>query len=299
MNGLGGLVLLRPAWLLVLPLLLVLAIWLLRRPAALGAWKTAIDPALLAAMTRIGRVPEARSGRAALLPLLAAGCVALALSGPAVDRRDAPSFRNLDGVVLVMDLSPSVTEGAALDTLRTAARVVLARLGSRPAALIVFAGDTYLATPMTTDTTQIGLTVALLDAGTIPDPGSRPALALARADTLLREARIVAGDVVLFTDGGGLDAAVTARASTLAGNGARLWTVSPDAPDPALADLAAVGGGQAVAAAEAGALVQAISDGRRARLAATDIALLYRQDLGPWLLIPALLLAALLFRRPS
>ncbi|MAC77643.1 MAG: hypothetical protein CML66_06225 [Rhodobacteraceae bacterium] len=293
-----GLVLLRPWWLLALPVLVALAVIVLRRPAALGAWKAAVDPVLLAAMARIGRVPEARTGRAALIPLLAGACVVLALAGPATERRDAPSFRNLDGVVLVMDLSPSVTDGDALEPLRTAARVVLARLGSRPAALIVYAGDTYLAAPMTADTTQLGLTVALLDDSIVPDPGSRPALALARAGDLLSEARIVAGDVVLFSDGGGLDDTATATARRLVGEGARLWTVSAT-PHDGLAALAEAGGGAGFAAAQASALTDAIARGRVTRLGATDIALLYLDDLGRWLLIPALICAALLFRRAS
>lgn len=292
------LVLLRPWWLLILPLLVGLAVIVLRRPAALGAWRAAVDPVLMAAMARIGRVPEARTGRAALLPLLAGAFVVFALAGPATERRDAPSFRNLDGVVLVMDLSPSVTGDDTIEVLRTAARVVLARLGSRPAALIVYAGDAYLAAPMTSDTTQIGLTVALLDDTIVPDPGTRPALALDRAANLLAEAEIVAGDVVLFSDGGGLDDAAIARARDLAARGARLWTVSA-LPDDGLTALAEAGGGEAFSASGASALTDAIEKGRVTRLGATDIALLYLNDLGRWLLIPALILAALLFRRSA
>ncbi|MGR3805784.1 vWA domain-containing protein [Marinibacterium profundimaris] len=296
-----GIELLRPWWLLALPVLGLLAFWLLHRPASLGAWKAAIDPALMAAMARIGRVPEARASRAALVPLGAAACVVLALSGPAVEVRDAPSFRNLDGVVLVMDLSPSVTGGEALEPLRTAARVLLARLGSRPAALVVYGGDAYLAAPLTSDTTQIGLTVALLDEDIVPDPGSRPAVALARAGALLREAEIVAGDVVLFSDGGGIDGAAHRQAADLAGQGARLWTVSAgaagDSDTEALSALAETGGGALHDTAQASALADAIAAGRTARLGETDIAMLTLNDLGRWLLLPALLLCALLFRR--
>ena len=330
----SGLVFLRPLWLLALPLIALLGLWLWRRPAALGAWTTAIDPALLAAMARIGRVPEARQGRVALVPLVAAGWVALALAGPAVDRRDAPSFRNLDGVVLVMDLSPSVTGGDALGSLRTAARVVLARLGARPAGLVVFAGDAYVAAPLTSDTRQLGLTVALLDDSIVPDPGSRPGRGLVLAGQLLDEARIVAGDVVLFSDGGRLDATADAAARALAAGGHRLWVLAPGgadlggdvgvsgavpvageglaAPagadtglsgpvgaDPGLAALAQAGGGEAFAADQAGPLVDAITRGKARRLAETDIALVSLRDLGPWLLLPALALLALLFRRPA
>lgn len=293
----NDLVLLRPFWLLALPVLAGLAFWLMRRPARLGAWAGAVDPGLMAAMARIGRVPDARAGQSALLPLLAAGCVALALSGPSIPRRDAPAFRNLDGVVLVMDLSRSITEDGQLETLITAARVVLARLGSRPAGLVVYAGDAFLAAPLTTDTRQLGLTVALLEADMVTDAGSRPARGLAEAERLLTAAEIVAGDVVLFTDGGGVDDATRAGATQLAGLGARLWTVSARPPDPGLTALAQIGGGAAFAADQAAQLTDDIARGRAARLGATDISLLYLQDLGRWLLIPALISAALTFRR--
>ncbi len=293
----NDLVLLRPLWLIALPVLVVLGVWLMRRPARLGAWAGAVDPGLMAAMARIGRVPEAQTGRAVLWPLAAAGCVAVALAGPAIPRRDAPAFRNLDGVVLVMDLSPSMEEDGQLEALITAARVVLARLGSRPAGLVVYAGDAFLAAPLTTDTRQLGLTVALLEADMITDPGSRPGRGLAEAIALLQAAEIVAGDVVLFTDGGGIDAETEARAGDLPGIGARLWALSVGAPSADLTRLAALGGGGAYAATEAAALTDEMARGRAVRLGETDIALLYLEDLGRCLLIPALLLAALTFRR--
>ena len=48
---------------------------------------------------------------------------------------------------------------------------------------------------------------------------------------------------------------------------------------------------------QAAQLTDDIARGRAARLGATDISLLYLQDLGRWLLIPALIFAALTFRR--
>lgn len=287
--------LLRPLWLLGLPILLAIGWWLWKRPAGLGAWADAVDPALLSAMSALGRVRDGTAGRTRYLPLLAAGIVALGLAGPSVNRDDAPTFRNLDGAILALDLSSSAT-GEGWEQLQTAARVILASLGSKPAALIVYAGDAYLAHAMTTDTTQIGLTVSLLEAGLVPDPGSRPALALARAAEVLEDAEIVAGDVVLISDGDGVDPASEAAAERIAGLGARLWTVHGGAGD-ALSALARAGGGASYLATEASTLAADMERGRVARLARQDFSLVYQMDLGRYLLILALIPVALLLRR--
>lgn len=289
-------VLLRPLWLLLLPIIAALGFWLFRRPASVGTWQAAIDPSLLNAMSQIGRVPQMSSGGRTLLPLIGAGFVAVALAGPAVERRDTPAFRNLDGVVLAIDLSASVSEGDHLDPLKTAARVVLASIGSRPAALIVFAGDAYLAAPLTSDTTQIGLTVSLLEPDMIPDEGSRPALALERASTILTDASIITGDVILLTDdAGGAD---TARAAqSVAELGAKLWVVTPDAADAQAETLAKSASGAAFSAREATQLTQAMREGRVERLARSEIELIYKADLGRYFLLPALLVLSLSFRR--
>ena len=43
-------------------------------------------------------------------PVLAAGLICLGVMGPAVNRGEGESFRNLDGVIYVMDISRSMTE---------------------------------------------------------------------------------------------------------------------------------------------------------------------------------------------
>lgn len=288
---------LRPLALMgLLPIALVAA-WLLRRPASLGAWRTAIDPALLSAMAAIGRVPPTRASVTTLFPLAAAACVVIALAGPATERRDAPAFRNLDGVVLAMDVSPSVIEAEMLPGLVTAARTLLLSIGSRPAALVVFSGDAYLAAPLTTDTRQIGFTLSLLEADIIPDKGSRPELALAAAADVLKGAGIIAGDVVMFGDGDGLGPRSIAEADRLAALGAKLWLVGPQEPEAEAITLAERAGGGAFSGAAIGELAKALEGGRTDRLARSEIDLIYRHDLGRMFLIPALFFLALAFRR--
>lgn len=288
--------LLRPLWLLALPAIAALAFWLWRQRRGAGDWARVIDPALLAGLRALGRIERAGPGAGGLAALAAATLTALALAGPSVERRDAASFRNLDGVVFVLDASPSAVTGPDWEAMLTMGRSGIASLGSRPAALVVFAGDAYVASDMTADSRQIGLTLSLVDGATVPDPGSRPVRALDLAATILAEAGVLAGDVILLTDGGGIDAGAYEAAARIAGQGARLSVV---AADTALGALAEAGGGRHFGLRDGTTLRAFLLEDARARLERQDYPLLFRADLGRYLLILALLPALLLFRRPA
>lgn len=304
--------LLRPWWLLALPAIAAAAMMATRRAAPLGDWRRRIDPALMQAMTALGRVEGAGGRAATLAPFIAAGLIALALSGPAQQRADGRVFRNLDGVVFVVDVSASLAADPAWPQAVVAAQTGLAALGTEPAALIVFAGDSYVATPLTTERREIAETITLLDARTVPDKGSRPGPALARAASMLARASVLAGEVVLITDGGGLgpgdlaDALAPARA--VAAGGGRLSVVhvatagdvAPPAAPEALAALAAAGGGAVFdARRDLGRLGATLREGADSRLAAETFRLLFWTDHGRWLLIVALLPLGALFRRDA
>ncbi|WP_424971734.1 VWA domain-containing protein [Dinoroseobacter sp. S76] len=296
MSGLE-LTLLRPGWLLALGALVGIGWWLLRRRGGLGDWQRAVDPALLAAMTALGRV-DSQSSRGPLWALLAAlAVILLALSGPALERRDTLSYRNLDGVLFLVDASPSVTEDARWPQMLTMGRFGLASLGTRPGGLIVYGGDAYVATDMTGDHLQLGQTFSLLSPEIVPDGGSRPERALALAAQLLADAEVIAGDVVLFTDGDGLGPASLQAAAAIAEQGARLSLVSLLEPRPAFATHAAAGQGAVFTLEETDAFSDWMREEARTRLEAQDYPLLFWKDMGRYLLALALLPLLLLFRK--
>ncbi len=294
---LSGLTLLRPLWLAALVGLALLAVWLRRRRGGLGDWTRVADPALLRALEAFGRVAPGGGGMPGRAGLTVAALLVLALAGPAAERRDALSFRNLDGVVFVVDLSPSVLENPRWPQLLTMGRFGVAALGSRPAGLVVFAGDAYVATDVTADTAQLGQDLSVLGPDTVPDPGSRPDRGLRLAARMLREAEVLEGDVVLLTDGGGLGPESLAAAAEIAGQGARLSIVQIGDVSAETRAHVAVGGGRAFGLADADALAAWLSDAARTRLERQDYPLLFWHDLGRWLLALALLPALLLFRR--
>ncbi|GIT89430.1 VWA domain-containing protein [Roseobacter sp. OBYS 0001] len=292
-----ALTLLRPWWLLGLPVLIAVGWWMYTRRGGLGDWQKATDPALMRAMMALDRVDNSASCAPLLAMLSAVGVTLLALSGPAVERREALSFRNLDGVLFVVDTSASVTENARWPQMLTMGRFGIAALGTRPGGLIVFGGDAYVATDMTLDHVQLGQTLSLLDAQTVPDPGSRPERGLSIALDILREAEVIAGDVILFTDGEGLGPETLQVAAQISDAGARLSLVSLDAPAPAFETHAAAGSGMVFTLADTDVFSQWLAETARTRLEAQDFPLLFWKDMGRYLLALALFPLLLLFRR--
>lgn len=286
--------LLRPWWLAALPLLAALALLSWRRGPEAGGWQAVLSPAMLAGLAALRQLqPSSRWQR--LLPWLGAVALALGLSGPALPRADVPVFAQEDAVVIAMDLSASVVRGG-LEDAKAAAAQLMAALPGRPVGLVLYSGEAYVAAAPTADPRVLESLIAVLDADTMPDKASRPADALAQAGRLL--AGLKRADLVLISDGGGVDAAAEAEAQRLqaAGVQIRALTVPGDPPAEAAAlDRIALQG--VYPAAEAGRAAAAL---RRASVDRDPAlrALRYR-DLGPWIAALALLPLLLRFRRQA
>ncbi len=227
-----------------------------------------------------------------------------------MERRDTGTFRNLDETILVVDLSRSVAEGGNLQGVREAAAAVAQAAETRPVALIVYAGDAYLAVSPTTDRDSLGTTLFALAADTVPDRGSHPERGLALAARTLSEAGVIAADVVLISDGDGIGEAAMREARAIRAKGWRVATLfvpstkalpqgvpGPDAT--ALARLAAVGGGPSADITAPGAVLDAVGAPTAQHLAAGGYGVVAFADLGRWLLVLAALPALLLFRRSA
>lgn len=307
MIDVGDLALLRPWWLLAVPACAALAFLAVRRSGGLGDWRKAVDSHLFAALERRGAVVSG-TGRSGLLAALAAAVIALALVGPAIERPGAQSFRNLDAVVIAFDLSRSVADSPEFRDARIAAYAAAEAAGSRQVSVIVYAGDAYLANPPTSDRRALETTIYSLAGETVPDPGSAPTTALALAHRTLKEAGVLGGDVVLVTDGGGVNEGAEAEARSLSADGHTLSTlyVTPAAKAPKpegapgrseLDGLAALGGGVAASVAAPDALFARLSTDTARRLGPGAFASLVWLDLGRALLLLACAPMLLMFRR--
>lgn len=309
MTELFGFALLRPWWLLGLPLALTVVFVAVRRAGGVGDWRRAVDPHLLDALARRGAV-VAGKGRGAVVAAFACALIAIALVGPAVERRQETAFRNLDTVVIALDLSRSVAESPQFRDAKIAALAAAQAAGSRQVAVIAFAGDAYLVSPPTTDRKGLETTLFSLDGETVPDFGSAPARALGLARKTLKDAGVVGGDVVLITDGGGIDEGVRGEARGLAADGHALSAifVTPktatgrppgpaDSGRPELEALAKIGGGVSGDIDHLEDINVQLNRATAERLGPGAFASLAWLDLGRWLLFAAAAPMLLLFRR--
>lgn len=298
MIELFGILWLRPGWLALLPLAVAAAILLARRAGRLGAWEGVLDAPMLAAMRQLGRVVPGRRALS-IAPAALIALLGIALAGPASERRQTESYRNLDAVVLVLDLSPSVVESGRLFDMLTAARLLAEAAGTRQTAVVIYAGEAYVAAPLSSDARALMGTLALLDGETMPIGGSRPEAGLALARQMLAEAHILAADVVLIGDGGAVGAEALAETKALLGAGAHLSTLALGADGAALDALSQSGGGVAGTIDQPFAVARQLSERPVTRLARTGFAVLVVEDLGRWLLLLALVPAAFLLPRRS
>ncbi len=204
---------LNPDWLwalLPLPLLL----WGLgRRDGDLAAWRGVIQPHLLPHLV------SGAGGRSALsLVLLALGWVlaVLALADPTWERQPTPLLKSRDARVVVLDLSQSMTTPdlppSRLARARFKVADILARNRDGQSALVAFAGDAFVVSPLTEDGATIAALLAALEPGIMPVQGSRADLGLKKAGELLVQAGLKEGEVLLIADEADGRAETAARA---------------------------------------------------------------------------------------
>ena len=302
---------LRPAWLLALPLLWGLTLWLARRRGRDGNWASLIDPDLLPALRLDGGGQPGRSPWPWLA--LAWTLAALALAGPSWQRAPSPAYRGNAAWVLVLDLSPSMSATDLPPNRVTRARYALddllnaahdARVG-----LVVFGDEPYTVTPLTDDVATVRALLPPLAPDIMPTAGDNLAPALARAGTLLQHGGGQSGQVVVLTDGFADPAAAFEAAGKLRSRGVAISVVGIGAPGVSnpghldvdrLRQLAASGGGRYVDLAGLPGLIgdlQARAGHAGVARVKQDIRVAHWLDGGIWLLPFLLLLAAVLARR--
>lgn len=220
---LAGVHLLRPHWLWLLLPFAALLWWLARRRDAGGSWHSVIAPQLLPYLIE----NTAPRRRRSLLPVLALAWITavIAVAGPSWHKLPQPVLQKQDALVLVLDLSYSMwaqdTRPSRIDRARRKLLDLLDMRREGQTALIAFAGDAHVVTPLTDDHPTIANLLPALDPGMMPRPGSDPVSAVAAAQELLASAGVVRGHILLITDGLD-DRDADAIRDTLAASGARL-----------------------------------------------------------------------------
>ncbi|WP_039032827.1 vWA domain-containing protein [Shewanella sp. ECSMB14102] len=194
----------RPEWLWALVPLALLLVLQSRRQTGQSDWDRYIAPHLAPLLLTQGS--KSRQNRLPWLGLAWLVAV-LALSGPALYKKPLPVFASSTGRVLVMDMSLSMYATDAAPNRLTQARFratdLLGQLNEGETALLAYAGDAFIISPLTRDRNTLLNLLPTLSPAIMPVRGSNLTAALEKAKELLSQGGHLQGDIILITDGVG------------------------------------------------------------------------------------------------
>ncbi|WP_342347379.1 VWA domain-containing protein [uncultured Nitrospira sp.] len=214
---------LRPEWLWGLFPLFGLFLLVAKRGRTAQIWESVCDTHLLPHLL-VGT--EGATHRMPLVLLGLGWTVAVcALAGPVWSQLPQPVFRAESALVMVLDLSRSMdVQDVTPSRLTRAKHKILDMLKARKegqTALVVYAGESFVVSPLTDDVNTMVPLVQSLETELMPFQGSRADLALQKAHELLEHVGQAKGDVLLLTDGEG-DPATLKVAEALRSQGVRV-----------------------------------------------------------------------------
>ena len=193
---------LRPVMLLwLLPLL-----WLFyqgrKQNGGLQAWQKVVSPVLLDYL-QAGK-PNASSRTLLWKIFWISLLMVIALAGPTWKKLPQPLYSNDSALVVALDLSQSMNAQDIKPNRLTRAKQKLTDLlrlrAEGQTALLVFAGSAFVVTPLTDDHKTILSQLSSLTTDIMPVQGGDLDTALAKAKMLFKQAGIKQGDILLLTD---------------------------------------------------------------------------------------------------
>lgn len=321
---------LRPAWFAALALVPLLVLFWRLRARQGGPWDAVVAPQLRPWVLESGRGGGGR-GRtwALMLALLGFVLAVVALAGPAWRKLPQPVYRSGAALVIAFDLSRSMDARDVAPSRLARARLKLLDLLERrtegQTALIVYAAEPFVVTPLTNDAATIAALVESLSTELMPAQGSRADRALQLAAELIEQAGAPTGDILLITDGANWRDAEVATSLRMRGLRVSVLGVGTrdGAPIPlpqgglledaegkvaiarldedALREVARRGGGAyaslRVDDADLDAVLLPPPDAAAREATPSGLAADIWREEGPWLLIPLCMLASFAFRR--
>jgi len=175
---------------------------LLKNKLNQGNWSAICDPALLPFVIQDRDVNH--SHQSLSVGSVASLLIIIALAGPTWERLPSPVFRNDAALVIALDLSRSmdVTDitPSRLSRARFKIADILQQRKDGQTALLVYAGDVFTVTPLTADNETIASQISALTTEIMPSQGSNTLLAIEKSVELLQQSGLQKGDILLVTD---------------------------------------------------------------------------------------------------
>jgi len=195
--------LLRPEALWLILTVLPVTWLVMKKVRASGDWSRVIDAELLPHLLKGGVTKQARKNHW-LVPV-GLSIAILGIAGPSFEKIDVPVFQRADALVIVLDLSASMSaadiQPSRIQRARQKIMDILNRRSEGVTGLVVYAGDAHVVAPLTDDQRTIENLLPALDPAIMPLPGSNPKAALEAATGLLAAGGLASGRLLLITDG--------------------------------------------------------------------------------------------------
>jgi len=193
---------LRPLWLLLIPLVLLIYFLHSFREDIRARWKRVIAPELLEHLI------VKRAGRWTIRPIhmVCLGLIlsGIALAGPAWRREKPPFTEDKAPLVIALDLSQTMDaidlDPTRLERAKLKIRDLLAARRGARTALFVYAGSAHLVVPLTADDKLFAMYLDALSTSLMPKRGKDTTQAVGAIQDLLRR-EDVPGSVLFVTDG--------------------------------------------------------------------------------------------------
>ncbi len=194
--------LLRPWWLLALLPTVLAGWWLYRQQNHNGSWQQVIAPELLPFLVDGSPVTQRRS--IVIAALFGWLLTTLAMAGPTWERTPLPVHKQESALVVLFDLSPSMLAQDLKPNRLTRARLKLIELLQQrkegTTALVAYAADSFVVSPLTDDAATVSALVPALDPNIMPGQGSNVEAALNKGIELAINAGLDQADILLITD---------------------------------------------------------------------------------------------------
>jgi Ca-activated chloride channel family protein len=192
---------LRPEWFLAL-LPATLVGWLLAKHSVQTQWHSHI-PQHLAKHLLNGQHQVKKPFKWLSFMILVSAITSLA--GPVWQKIEKPVFNVKQASVMLLDMSMSVRatdlKPNRLTQMKFKALDLASKLQGSDIALIAYAGDAFVISPLTPDSRNIEALIPSLSPEIMPVPGSYPIMAFEKANELLIQAGQLSGDIYWLTDG--------------------------------------------------------------------------------------------------
>jgi len=166
-------------------------------------WLDVIDSRLLPYV--LSRTGSKQRRYPLFLIFIASSLCITALAGPVYKKLPQPVYREQSSLIVLLDLSQSMNATDIKPSRLSRAKLELLDLlktrKTGQTALIVYAANAFVVTPLTDDNATIANLVPSLETDMMPTQGSSLSTALAKAFNLFTQSGIIKGDILVITDG--------------------------------------------------------------------------------------------------